>query len=362
MGKHDWCHRRFVSLFNLQLPTRRFVMKKRPLSTASVQSSSYSSSLSTTEDTSFYKRPRHRHPHTPMHQSTTTLLSASSAQRPSSNKRQSPKPHRATNHTHKMASVAPTEVEQIALQATSLQSSQPRTGTCLSLVDGPAHSSTAAVPGRLAVSSLEPIATFFRFSHRFGVLGLPFTAFQLRAISVMFAARMEARLRHSGVLSCEPIQLDVDDGVRGSSGSGVEDCVKLGSSTWSGGQGCAVKEVDGSEECDDHHVKVGREESELSPPTMEKQTVSTIGSGPHEMGHQRKGRKERRGARPKKQHPDAFVAIRISSPQIRSSLERIQSSMTAVESRLGAAMVSLDKLHLTLMVLRLGEEEERIAR
>ena len=101
------------------------------------------------------------------------------------------------------------------------------TGTCFSLVDGPAHSSAAAVPGRLAVSSLEPIATFFRFSHRFGVLGLPFTAFQLRAISVMFAARMEARLRHSGVLSCEPIQLDVDDGVRGSSGSGVEDCVKL---------------------------------------------------------------------------------------------------------------------------------------
>lgn len=334
-------------------------MKKRPLSTASVvQSSSSSSSLSTTEDKTFYKRPRHRHhPRTPMHQSTATLLSASSAQRPSSNKKQSPKPHRATNQTHNMASVAQSEVEQSALQASSPQSSQQRTGACLSLVDGPAHSSAAALRGRLA-----PIATFVRFSHRFGVLGLPFTAFQLRAISVMFAARMEARLSHSGVLSREPIQLDVDDGVRGSSGSGVEDCVELGSSTWSGGEGCAVKEADDSEECDGHHVKVGREESELSLPTMEKQTLSTIGSGPHEMDHQWKGRKERRGARPKKQHPDAFVAIRISSPQIRSSLERVQSSMTAVESRLGAAMVSLDKLHLTLMVLRLGEEEERIAR
>ena len=70
----------------------------------------------------------------------------------------------------------------------------------------------------------------------------------------------------------------------------------------------------------------------------------------------------RPGSRVEGRSTDAFVAIRISSPQIRSSLERIQNSMTAVESRLGAAMVSLDKLHLTLMVLRLGEEEERIAR
>ena len=70
----------------------------------------------------------------------------------------------------------------------------------------------------------------------------------------------------------------------------------------------------------------------------------------------------RLGSRVEGRSTDAFVAIRISSPQIRSSLERIQNSMTAVESRLGAAMVSLDKLHLTLMVLRLGEEEERIAR
>ena len=291
-----------------------------------------------------------------MHQSTATLLSASSAQRPSPNKRQSLKPHRATNHAHKMASVAQTEVEQNALQATS-QSSQPMTGACLSPVNGPAHSSAPALRGRLAVSSLATIATFVRFSHRFGVLGFPFTAFQLRAISVMFAARMEARLRHSGVPSRGPIQLDVDDGGRGSSGSGAEDCVELGSSTWSGGgEGCAVKEVDG------HHVKVGRDESELSPSTLEKQTLSTIGRGPHEIGHRRKGRKERRGAQPKKQHPDAFVAIRIPSPQIRSSLESIQSSMTAAESRLGAAMVSLDKLHLTLMVLRLGEVEERIVR
>ena len=86
----------------------------------------------------------------------------------------------------------------------------------LAPVDGAEHSSaTSCCPctlGRFTVPSLAPVVTFSGISRSFGVSGLPFTAFQLKAISVMFAARMDARLQHGGALSCKPIPLDVDDG------------------------------------------------------------------------------------------------------------------------------------------------------
>ena len=59
--------------------------------------------------------------------------------------------------------------------------------------------------------------------------------------------------------------------------------------------------------------------------------------------------------------PNAFVSIRVSSPDVRAGIEKIQQEMVGKDRRLQSAMVSLDKLHLTLMVLRLEskEEEER---
>lgn len=337
-----------------------YVMEKRPLSNRSGQSSRSSSTPSLTEGTPFCKRARHRTPHTPMHQGITSLPSTPAVHSPSSTKKHFTKPHRTTSHTHKRASLSQSEAEQSALLCTS-EAPQPKADACLAPGDGPSHSSTSLL-GRFTASSLTPIATFSSISRSFGVSGLPFTAFQLKAISVMFAARMEARLRHGDALPHKPIQLDVDDGVTDSSDSGVQDCVELAGSTCSGGEASngAVKEMGDSEASDVHEMKRGREESEHTLQIIEKQTVDAIGCNPREVDPGKK-RKERRGARPK-MHPDAFVAIRISSPQIRSSLERIQSSITAAESRLSAAMVSLDKLHLTLMVLRLGEEEERMAK
>ena len=59
--------------------------------------------------------------------------------------------------------------------------------------------------------------------------------------------------------------------------------------------------------------------------------------------------------------PNAFVAIRVPSQQIRERLEGVQEEMVRAEPLLESSMVSLSKLHLTLMVLRLAtpEEEEK---
>ena len=372
----------FCFYVNVTMQIPYSVMEKRPSSTPSGQPSRPKATLSLPECTPSRKRARHRKQHLALacHQGTPSVSDSptTSAQCPSSNKRQHPKPHTATSHTHKMASVAHCEVEQNTHFDTSPRTPQSRTDMPLAPVDGADHSSaTSCCPctlGRFTVPSLAPVVTFSGISRSFGVSGLPFTAFQLKAISVMFAARMDARLQHGGALSCKPVLLDVDDGVRYSNDSGVQvqGCVGHVSSTCSGGEGSSgvLKEVGDSETCDMHWVKTGRGESELTQQTVEKQTVAaTVNNGtklatnggiPREMD-QGKEKEERRGARPKKHHPDAFVAIRISSSEIRSSLERIQQSITSVESRLGPAMVSLDKLHLTLMVLRLGEEEERIA-
>lgn len=55
--------------------------------------------------------------------------------------------------------------------------------------------------------------------------------------------------------------------------------------------------------------------------------------------------------------PNAFVSIRIPSSQIRSKLEEIQQAMVEFEPSLKSSMVSLDKLHVTLMVLKLNQED-----
>lgn len=60
---------------------------------------------------------------------------------------------------------------------------------------------------------------------------------------------------------------------------------------------------------------------------------------------------------------NAFVAIHIRSPKIRENIERVQQEMLWRNRSLDSTMVSLDKLHITLMVLRLdneGEEEKAI--
>jgi len=52
------------------------------------------------------------------------------------------------------------------------------------------------------------------------------------------------------------------------------------------------------------------------------------------------------------------VSIRVASPAIKAGIERIQQEMVGKNRSLRSTLVSLDKLHLTLMVLKLESEEE----
>ncbi len=56
--------------------------------------------------------------------------------------------------------------------------------------------------------------------------------------------------------------------------------------------------------------------------------------------------------------PNAFISIRIPSPDIKEKLTKLQDEMVKTNRYLRSSMVSLDKLHLTLMVMRLSNEEE----
>ena len=62
--------------------------------------------------------------------------------------------------------------------------------------------------------------------------------------------------------------------------------------------------------------------------------------------------------RSKKPLPNAFVSVRIPSAEIRDKLGEIQEAMVAHDKKLQSTLVSLDRLHLTLFVIRLEGEAE----
>ena len=56
--------------------------------------------------------------------------------------------------------------------------------------------------------------------------------------------------------------------------------------------------------------------------------------------------------------PNAFVSIHIQSPEVRTNVKKVQQEMVAKDRNLKSTMVSVNTLHITLMVLRLSSEEE----
>ena len=57
--------------------------------------------------------------------------------------------------------------------------------------------------------------------------------------------------------------------------------------------------------------------------------------------------------------PNAFVSMRVSSPSIRQGLEAVQELMVEKDAEVESVLTSLDKLHITLSVIRLENEEEQ---
>ena len=57
--------------------------------------------------------------------------------------------------------------------------------------------------------------------------------------------------------------------------------------------------------------------------------------------------------------PNAFVSVRITSPSIRQHLQIVQEAMVEKDESIKFALTSLDKLHVTLSVVHLADEDEQ---
>ena len=57
--------------------------------------------------------------------------------------------------------------------------------------------------------------------------------------------------------------------------------------------------------------------------------------------------------------PNAFVSVRVPSPSIRRGLEEVQKWMVQHNAEVRSALTPLSKLHITLSVIRLENEEEQ---
>lgn len=67
--------------------------------------------------------------------------------------------------------------------------------------------------------------------------------------------------------------------------------------------------------------------------------------------------KKKGKAKTPKQRPNYFVAVQISNDEIRESLHKVQDRILLQEERLEKSMISLKTLHITLMVMYIGDPE-----
>ena len=78
-----------------------------------------------------------------------------------------------------------------------------------------------------------------------------------------------------------------------------------------------------------------------------------------ERKRQKKSKKKtEKEAKPKKPLPNAFVAIRIPSPDINAKFQEVQEVLKEKDERLKQLFVPSTKNHITLMVMRLNNPEE----
>ena len=80
-----------------------------------------------------------------------------------------------------------------------------------------------------------------------------------------------------------------------------------------------------------------------------------------EQVHKKKrGKKKQidKESKPRKPPPNAFVAIRIPSPNISAKFEEVQRALEEKDERLKQVFVPAAKNHITLMVMRLNNQED----
>jgi hypothetical protein len=102
------------------------------------------------------------------------------------------------------------------------------------------------------------------------------------------------------------------------------------------------------------------EQSPGTSPKKTKKAHSTFESTA-ERGGKKGAESVDKAKAPMRLSPNAFVSLRVSSPSIRCGLEEVQIAMVEKDKAVESVLTSLDKLHVTLSVIRLEnkEEEER---
>ena len=71
---------------------------------------------------------------------------------------------------------------------------------------------------------------------------------------------------------------------------------------------------------------------------------------------ERKIKSKQKPKKPERRIPDSFVAVRFSSPEIKAKLQLAQQSMVESDKKLKPTLISLVKLHITLLTLQLSNE------
>lgn len=107
-------------------------------------------------------------------------------------------------------------------------------------------------------------------------------------------------------------------------------------------------------EKDQPHPPLATSDFKCHSPT-EDASMSTLPPATHQEKSSGKGN----GSTPKKPTPNAFVSLRVSSPSIHKGLQAVQDGMVAKDKAVRSALTSLDKLHITLSVIRLETEEDQ---
>ena len=91
------------------------------------------------------------------------------------------------------------------------------------------------------------------------------------------------------------------------------------------------------------------------PGLINDETAGTVNRKRAKKHDDRRARKESKPTRPK---PNSFVAVQISSPVIRERLKEVQDAIVKHDKQLTKVLTSLQKLHITLMVIRMDTDEE----
>jgi len=71
---------------------------------------------------------------------------------------------------------------------------------------------------------------------------------------------------------------------------------------------------------------------------------------------ERKTKSKRKPKKPERKIPDSFVAVRFSSPEIKTKIQQAQQSMVESDPKLKPTLISLMKLHITLLTLQLTND------